>query len=103
MKIPVFSVRPYVEKLCDSPLRRLQASWGCSSTFAEVDERQILGFIFCADKPAPEVTQEAAPALRRARAFGVGAMPLPPAAEHEIPVGFVGPIPGLCTQYTMDC
>ena len=91
MKIPVFTVRPYVEKLGGCALRRLRSSWGRSSAFAEVDERQILGFIFCASDPADKVAPEA----RLARAFDVEAIPLPPAADHEIPVGFVGPIPGL--------
>ena len=92
MKIPVFTAKPYVEKLGRGKLqRRLRNGWGRTSAFAEVDERQILGFIFCASDPAGKVAPEA----RLARAFDVEAIPLPPAADHEIPVGFVGPIPGL--------
>ena len=92
MKIPVFTVRPYVEKLSRDKLQGgLLSGWGRTSAFAEVDERQILGFIFCASDPADKVAPEA----RLARAFDVEAIPLPPAADHEIPVGFVGPIPGL--------
>ena len=91
MKIPVFTVRPYVERLGGRALRQLHASWGRGSAFAEVDERAILGFMSCADATA----RKAAPPSRRTPAFGVEAIPLPPAADHEIPVGFVGPIPGL--------
>ena len=103
MKIPVFTVRPYVEKLGGRALRQLHASWGRGSAFAEVDERAILGFIFRADKPAPVAATKAAPALRRAPAFDGEAMPLPPAAEHELPVGFVGPIAGLSATPSMVC
>ena len=99
MKIPVFTVRPYVEKLGGRALRQLHASWGRGSAFAEVDERAILGFMLCTDAAAVK----AAPPSRRTPAFDAEAMPLPPAAEHELPVGFVGPIAGLSATPSMVC
>ncbi len=99
MRIPVFNVRPYVEKLSGSALRQLHASWGRESAFAEVDERAILGYMSGPVAPS----REEMPSSRRTPTFDVGAMPLPPAADHEIPVGFVGPIRGLSATPAMVC
>ena len=100
MKIPAFTLKPYVEKLGRDRVRGyLLDGWGRASAFAEVDERQILGFIPSAGHAAHDATAQA----RLVRAFDVGAIPLPPAAPLDVPVGFVGPIQGLDALHPVCC